>query len=72
MKRYSLFRRNGVFYVEDRLEEKQRSLSTRDKAEAARLLAAYVEAGQEPGDESSDGSCLRDSERTGNRHPELE
>lgn len=44
MKRYSLFRRNGVFYVEDRLEDKQRSLGTRDKTEAGRLLAAYIEA----------------------------
>lgn len=32
------------YYVEDRLEAKQRSLGTRDKAEAARLLAAYTEA----------------------------
>jgi hypothetical protein len=44
MKRFSLFRRNGVFYGEDRLEEKQQTLSTRDKAETARLPAAHLEA----------------------------
>lgn len=38
MKRYSLFRRNGVFYVEDRLEDKQGSLGTRDKTDKNRVM----------------------------------
>ena len=46
--RFIIFkRRNGVFYIEDRVEKSQKSLHTRDRREAERLLAAHREAYQE-------------------------
>lgn len=42
--RFILFRRKGVFYIEDREKNTQRSLHTKDAQEAARLLGAHNEA----------------------------
>jgi len=42
--RFILFRRCGVFYIEDRDKKTQRSLRTKDSQEADRLLAAHNEA----------------------------
>lgn len=48
--RYRLFRRNnGVFFCEDRTTHAQKSLKTKDAAEATRLLNAKNEADQQPG-----------------------
>lgn len=45
---FILFQRNGVFYCEDTHTGKQSSLRTRDKVEAARLLAVKNEAVRQP------------------------
>ena len=42
--RHRTFRRGGVYYAHDGDTRKQRSLGTRDKTEAARLLAALNES----------------------------
>lgn len=42
--RFRLFRRGTVFYAQDGKTRRQRSLGTRDKTEAARLLAALNES----------------------------
>jgi integrase len=46
--KYILFRRNGVFYVEDTATGKQTSLRTKDEAEANGLLSARNEASRQP------------------------
>lgn len=38
--RFKLFRRGEVFYYEDRSTGRQKSLLTRDKAEARRIIQA--------------------------------
>jgi len=43
-----MFRRNGVFYVQDNLSGKQESLRTRNRADAERLFHARNEAAQGP------------------------
>jgi integrase len=43
-----MFRRKGVFYVQDNLSGKQESLHTRNRADAERLLHAKNEAAQGP------------------------
>ncbi len=47
-KRYRMFRRDGVFYVQDNLSGKQASLHTRKRADAERLFHAKNEAAQAP------------------------
>jgi hypothetical protein len=42
--RHRTFRRGGVFYAHDSDTRRQRSLGTRDKTEAARLLSALNES----------------------------
>src|ERR1017187_5332248 len=47
--RYRLFlRRQSVYYAFDNTTKNFRSLKTKDKAQAARLLVAMNEAGQQP------------------------
>ncbi len=46
--RFLLFRRGTAFYVEDTTTRKQRSLRTRDRATAERLLHAHNEAERQP------------------------
>jgi hypothetical protein len=47
--RYRLFkRRNGIFFIEDRVNRKQVSLQTRDKAAAQRIFHARNESHQQP------------------------
>jgi hypothetical protein len=46
--RFSLFQRAGIFYVEDTTTGKQKSLRTRDRADAERLQAAQNEAAHLP------------------------
>src|SRR4051794_4846585 len=46
--RFRLYRRNGIFCLEDTQTGAQRSLRTREPAEAARLLHARNEAAQVP------------------------
>jgi integrase len=47
--KYRLFRRsNGIYFIQDRANQKQESLRTRDKFEAERLLHARNEAYQQP------------------------
>ena len=48
MKTFRLFRRNGVFYAEDPVTRKQKSLRTRDRAEAERLAFHGHEARRQP------------------------
>jgi hypothetical protein len=45
---FILFKRSGVFYMEDRATRKQRSLGTKSKAEALALLNARNEALRQP------------------------
>lgn len=42
--RYRKFRRGGVYYAHDGVTRKQRSMGTRDRVEAARLLSAMNES----------------------------
>jgi hypothetical protein len=46
--RFTLFRRAGIFYCEDRNSRKQFSLRTRDEAEALTLLHARNESARQP------------------------
>lgn len=47
--RFWMYRRsNGVYYCEDSLSGEQKSLGTRDSAEAERLFQAKVQASQQP------------------------
>ena len=47
--RYRLFqRRNGIFFVEDRITGKQQSLRTRDRHAAKRIFKARNEAHEQP------------------------
>ncbi len=46
--RFILFQRAGIFYVEDTTTGKQKSLRTRDPADAERLQAAQNEAAHPP------------------------
>ncbi len=46
--RFILFQRSGIFYCEDTSTGKQKSLRTRDRADAQRLLAAQNEAQHQP------------------------
>lgn len=47
-KRYRMFQRKGVFYVQDNLSGKQESLHTRNRTDADRLFNARNEAAQGP------------------------
>jgi integrase len=46
--KYTLFRRNGVYYSQDSASGQQKSLRTRDETEAHRLLNAMNEAQRQP------------------------
>jgi hypothetical protein len=46
--KFILFRRNGVFYIEDTATGKQTSLRTRGETEAKSLLNARNEASRQP------------------------
>ena len=46
--RYILFQRSGIFYSEDTATGKQKSLRTRDKSDALRLLHVQNEASHQP------------------------
>lgn len=46
--KYTLFRRNGVFYSQDSATGQQKSLRTRDEAEALKLINASNEAHRQP------------------------
>ena len=47
--RYRLFqRKNGIFFIEDRVSGKQASLKTRDKVAAQRIFNAKNESHQQP------------------------
>jgi Phage integrase family len=46
--RYWMFLRKGVFYVQDKLSGKQKSLKTRDAAAAKRMLAGKNQATEQP------------------------
>ena len=46
--KFNLFRRAGVFYMEDTATGKQTSLRTKDEAEAKSLLNARNEASRQP------------------------
>jgi len=43
-----MFQRNGVFYVQDKLNGKQKSLKTRDAAAARRMFAGKNQATEIP------------------------
>jgi hypothetical protein len=46
--KYTLFRRNGIFYSQDSATGQQKSLRTRDEAEALQLIHASNEAHRQP------------------------
>ncbi len=46
--KYTLFRRNGIFYSQDSATGQQKSLRTRDEADALQLLNARNEAHRQP------------------------
>jgi integrase len=46
--RYWMFQRNGIFYVQDKLNGKQKSLKTRDAAAARRMFAGKNQATEQP------------------------
>jgi integrase len=46
--KYTMFRRNGVYYSQDTATGQQKSLRTRDEAEATSLLYAFNEAQRQP------------------------
>src|ERR1035438_2209275 len=46
--KYTLFRRNGVYYSQDSATGQQKSLRTRDEAEAQKLVNARNEAHRQP------------------------
>jgi hypothetical protein len=45
---FRLFRRKGIYYSQDSRTDEQKSLQTRDKVEALRLLNAKNEAAHNP------------------------
>ena len=45
---YWMFRRNGIYYVQDKQSGQQKSLKTRDKAEARQMLAGKNQATEQP------------------------
>jgi integrase len=46
--KYTLFRRNGIYYSQDSVTGQQKSLRTRDEAEALQLINARNEAHRQP------------------------
>ena len=46
--RFILFRRHGIFYYQDRSTGQQKSLQTRDKIEARRMLQAKNDTVHQP------------------------
>jgi hypothetical protein len=46
--RYWMFQRKGVFYAQDKLSGKQKSLKTRDAAAARRMFAGLNQATEQP------------------------
>jgi hypothetical protein len=46
--KYTLFRRGGIYYSQDSATGQQKSLRTRDEAEAVSLLNAHNEAQRQP------------------------
>src|ERR1017187_8083815 len=46
--KYTLFRRNGIYYSQDSASGQQKSLRTRDEAEALQLINARNEAHRQP------------------------
>src|SRR5208283_5925365 len=46
--KFTLFRRNGVYYSQDTATGQQKSLRTRDEAEASKLVNATNEAYRQP------------------------
>ena len=46
--KYTMFRRNGIFYSQDSATGQQKSLRTRDEAEAGQLIHARNEAHRQP------------------------
>lgn len=46
--KYTLFRRNGIYYSQDTATGQQKSLRTRDEAEASKLISAQNEAHRQP------------------------
>ena len=46
--KYTLFRRNGIYYSQDSATGQQKSLRTRDEADALKLLNARNEAHRQP------------------------
>ena len=46
--RYWMFQRKGMFYVEDKLNGKQKSLKTRDAAAARRMFAGMNQRAEQP------------------------
>jgi len=46
--KYTLFRRNGIYYSQDSATGQQKSLRTRDEAEALKLISARNEAHRQP------------------------
>ena len=46
--KYTLFRRSGIYYSQDSATGQQKSLRTRDEAEALKLLNARNEAHRQP------------------------
>jgi hypothetical protein len=46
--KYTLFQRGGIYYSQDSATGKQKSLRTRDEAEALSLLNAKNEAQRQP------------------------
>src|ERR1039457_4337084 len=46
--KYTLFRRNGIYYSQDSATGQQKSLRTRDETEALKLISASNEAHRQP------------------------
>ena len=46
--KYTLFRRGGIYYSQDTATGQQKSLRTRDEAEALKLINARNEAHRQP------------------------
>src|ERR1035441_611412 len=46
--KYTLFRRNGIYYSQDSATGQQKSLRTRDETEALQLISAHNEAHRQP------------------------
>ena len=69
--RYWMFQRNGVFYLEDKLNGKQKSLKTRDAAAARRMLAGKNQATEIPQMKSRHGEGLSVVQIGGNARPHV-